>query len=196
MALEMHAELCFPHGTKQQLLKFWSHAQSHSPLCQSTMLQIENCDSGAESFLCAAVCELDCRLDVCHVTKGAHIRHLSDIRRAVKKFLEFPCRRRMSDKIVHTLLWWGARHVCSQAQQVWTGYSVQCHYCSVWIRCECWSFSAMSQFEQRANIKFMCILGKSASKMLSALQPSLSVCVCVRVRACVRAWVRVCVCVS
>jgi hypothetical protein len=28
----------------------------------------------------------------------------------------------------------------------------------------------MSQFEQRANIKFMCKLGKSASKTLSALQ--------------------------
>ena len=28
----------------------------------------------------------------------------------------------------------------------------------------------MSQFEQRANIKFMCRLGKSASETLSALQ--------------------------
>jgi hypothetical protein len=28
----------------------------------------------------------------------------------------------------------------------------------------------MSQFEQLANIKFMCRLGKSASEMLSALQ--------------------------
>jgi len=32
------------------------------------------------------------------------------------------------------------------------------------------SFSAMSQFEQRVNIKFMCRMGKSASEMLSALQ--------------------------
>jgi hypothetical protein len=30
-ALEMHAEACFPHGTKQQVFKFWSHAQSRSP---------------------------------------------------------------------------------------------------------------------------------------------------------------------
>jgi hypothetical protein len=67
-----------------------------------------------------------------------------EIRRAVRKFPEFPCRWRTSYKIVHTLLWWVGQHVCSQAQQVWTGFNVQCRYCSIWIICECWSFSAMS----------------------------------------------------
>jgi hypothetical protein len=61
------------------------------------------------------------------------VRNLPEVYtyRAVKKFPEFPCRRRTSEKIAHTLLWWGAQHVCSQAQQVWTGFSVQCRYCSV-----------------------------------------------------------------
>jgi hypothetical protein len=43
---------------------------------------------------------------------------LTNIRRAVQKFPEFPCIRRTRDKIVHTLLWWGGQHVCLQAQQV------------------------------------------------------------------------------
>jgi hypothetical protein len=47
---------------------------------------------------------------------------------AVKKFLEFPCKMRMRDKIAHTLLWWGARHVCSEVQQVWTRFALQCRY--------------------------------------------------------------------
>jgi hypothetical protein len=47
-----------------------------------------------------------------------------DIRRTVKKFPEFPCRQRMSNKIAHALLWWGGQHVCSQVQKVWTDFSV------------------------------------------------------------------------
>jgi hypothetical protein len=31
-ALEMHAEVYFPHETKQQVFKFWSYAQSHYSL--------------------------------------------------------------------------------------------------------------------------------------------------------------------
>jgi len=29
---KMHAEVSFPHGTKQQVFKFCAHVQSHSPL--------------------------------------------------------------------------------------------------------------------------------------------------------------------
>jgi hypothetical protein len=61
----------FPDGTKQQVFKFWSHAQSHYPFSRSVTLQTENGDSGAGNVLCAAVCELDYHLDVCRVTKGA-----------------------------------------------------------------------------------------------------------------------------
>jgi hypothetical protein len=45
-----------------------------TPLSCSVMLQREN--GGAESVLCAAVCELGYRLDVRHVTKGAIYRSL------------------------------------------------------------------------------------------------------------------------
>jgi hypothetical protein len=54
-----------------------------------------------------------------------------DIRWAVKKFPQFPCRRRIRDKIGHALLLWGAQHVCLQVQQVWTGFGMQCRYCSI-----------------------------------------------------------------
>jgi hypothetical protein len=59
--LEMHVEVCFPHGTKLQLFKCQSHAQSHSPLLLSlslswsVTLQKENGKSGGESVLCVAV---------------------------------------------------------------------------------------------------------------------------------------------
>jgi hypothetical protein len=60
-ALEMHAEVCFPHGMKQQVFKFWSYAQSRNPtllsFSRSVTLQRGNGDSGAESVLCATVCK-------------------------------------------------------------------------------------------------------------------------------------------
>jgi hypothetical protein len=37
----------------------------------------------------------------------------------------------MRDKTEHALLWWGAQHVCSQVQQVWTGFGVQ--YCNCFV---------------------------------------------------------------
>jgi hypothetical protein len=46
------------------------------PLSRSVTLHRENGDSEAENVLCAIVCELDYLLDVCRVTKGAHIEHL------------------------------------------------------------------------------------------------------------------------
>jgi hypothetical protein len=46
------------------------------PFSRSVTLQRQNADSGAESVLCAAVCELDYRPDVGRVTKGAYIEHL------------------------------------------------------------------------------------------------------------------------
>jgi hypothetical protein len=75
-ALEVHAEVCFLRGTKQQVFKFGSDAQSHSLLSRFVTLQRENSNSGEEGVLCAAVRELDYRLDVCHVTKGSYIENL------------------------------------------------------------------------------------------------------------------------
>jgi hypothetical protein len=73
---------------------------------------------------------------------------------------------RMRDKIAQALLW-GAQHVCTQVQQDWAGFGVQCRYCSIRVRRVCWPFGAVSQFEQRVNIKFMCKFGKSASETQS-----------------------------
>jgi hypothetical protein len=53
-----HTEVNFPHGTKQQVFKFCAHEHYHSPLfCRSVTKHSDNGDSGAESVLCAAICE-------------------------------------------------------------------------------------------------------------------------------------------
>jgi hypothetical protein len=52
-----------------------------------------------------------CRLQLCAVVGGSDLQFFKKwaiIRRAVKKFLEFPCRRRMRDKIAHAVMWWEA----------------------------------------------------------------------------------------
>jgi hypothetical protein len=55
---ENEHRIVFSNGTKQQIFKFLSHAQSHPhPLSRCVTLQRENGDSGAESVLCAAVFE-------------------------------------------------------------------------------------------------------------------------------------------
>jgi len=56
--LKTPALVNFPHGMEQQVFKFCAHVQSHSPLLpRSVTYQSDNGDSGAESVLCAAICE-------------------------------------------------------------------------------------------------------------------------------------------
>jgi hypothetical protein len=66
----------FPTWNETAGIQVFMYALSHSPFSRSVTLRKENGDSGAESVLCAEVCELDYRLDVCRVTKGAHIEHI------------------------------------------------------------------------------------------------------------------------
>jgi hypothetical protein len=66
----------FPAWNETADIQVLMHAQSRSPFSRFGTLRRENGDSGAESVLCAAVCELDYRKDVCHVTKGTHIEHM------------------------------------------------------------------------------------------------------------------------
>jgi hypothetical protein len=72
----MHAEVCLPHGEEQQIFKFWSHAQSHSPLSlsRSVTLQRENGDSGAESVLCVAALRRMNQLFLLSGTSGDNFR--------------------------------------------------------------------------------------------------------------------------
>jgi hypothetical protein len=65
----------FPTWNERADIQVLSACAIPLPLSRSVTLQRENGDSGAESVLCAAVCELDYRLDVCRVTKGAHVEH-------------------------------------------------------------------------------------------------------------------------
>jgi hypothetical protein len=74
----MHTEV-FPTWNKTGGIKVLIACTIPLPLSRSVTLQRENDDSEAESILCAVVCELDYRLDVYHVTKGAHIQHLQDM---------------------------------------------------------------------------------------------------------------------
>ena len=53
-----YTEVSFPYRMKQQVFKFCTHAQSHSPLLsRSVTEQNDNDDSGAKSVLCTAICE-------------------------------------------------------------------------------------------------------------------------------------------
>jgi hypothetical protein len=78
-ALNTHAEVSFPHGKKQQVFKFCAHAQSHSP--PASVADLKNRITAAvetitPDMLLRVWQELDYRLDVCRVTKGAQIEHL------------------------------------------------------------------------------------------------------------------------
>jgi hypothetical protein len=78
-ALKTYAEVSFPNGKKQQVFKFCAHAQSHSPL--ASVPDLKNritavVETITPDMLLRMWQELDYRLDVYCVTKGAHIEHL------------------------------------------------------------------------------------------------------------------------
>jgi hypothetical protein len=73
--LKTHAEVSFPRGTKQQVFKFvrMRNPASIPDLKKRITVAMETITL---DMLIRVWQELDYRLDVCRVTKGAHIEHL------------------------------------------------------------------------------------------------------------------------